>query len=100
MQTFINFHSKLSVSHVGLDSYKIFIEPAHVLHLTHLNCSTDLESWVPNLSATEILIPLRETGQISRKPAWNLGDEQSPVSFSLANFICEPKQLRRASVPC
>lgn len=100
MQTFISFHSKLSVSHVRLDSYKLFIEPAHVLHLAHLNCSTDTASWIDNLSATGILISLRKTEQVSRKSAWNLGDEQSPVSFSLANFICEPKQLRCASLPC
>lgn len=33
MQTFINFHSKLSVSHVRLDNYKLSMEPAHVLAL-------------------------------------------------------------------
>lgn len=80
MQTFINFHPKLSVSHVRLDYYGLCIEPAHVLCLAHSECCTDPRSWIASASAAEFTISLGKNEQVSRKPGWDLRDQLSPAS--------------------
>lgn len=68
MQTFINFHPKLSVSHVRLDRYGLLIEFAQVLRLVHSGCGTDPKSWTANVSATGLILLLRKYELVGRKP--------------------------------
>lgn len=97
MQTFINFHPKLSASHVRLDRYRLFTELAHVLRLAHSDCCTDPKGWIGNAPAAELMLSLKKNGLVSRKPG--LRDELSPVSYSFTDFLHHPKNLGAPSFP-
>lgn len=91
MQTFISFHPKLSVSHVRVDCYGLFIELAHVLHLVCSDGCTDPKSWQSNASATGLMPLLRKSGLVSRKPGEDLRDALSPVSYLFTDFLPAPR---------